>query len=58
MSRKAVPKVFTRVKIMEKGKEIVVPVVDHLSTQFTIEVNGKIEFLFYQDNGVTWEFDK
>lgn len=33
----------------------VVEVVDRLSSQFTVLVNGKIKFLFYRDKGIEWE---
>ena len=62
---KTLPRVFTRVKIPNRkfpnsvDADIVVPVVDHLSTQFTVELpDGKIEFLFYVDRLLTWELVK
>jgi len=47
---------FTRVKLLDTNE--VVEVVDLLSTQFTVDVNNRILFLFYIDRGDTWEIIK
>ena len=51
-----VPKLFTRVIMLDTGE--VVKVLDLLGSQFTVEVDGKTQFLFYRDKGVTWELVK
>lgn len=30
-------------------------VVDALATQFTIKVNKRVRFFFYEDRGLTWQ---
>ena len=47
---------LTRVKLLDTNE--VVEVVDLLSSQFTVNVNNRILFLFYTDRGDAWEIVK
>jgi hypothetical protein len=44
---------FTRVKDLDNNK--IGEVLDHLSVQFTAEIEGQVRFYFYNDKGLTYE---
>ena len=46
-------KLFTRVKDLHNNK--IGKVLDHLSVQFTADIEGKVRFFFYNDKGLTYE---